>query len=94
MDTPYETSNQGDTYNLLTQTRYALFMKFHVDFDVKIGVFQEYHILPCDTITFWSTVIDNSTPQMAYFKPGHSKYIRARQFIRKGKSSWSMVNLN
>ena len=63
-------------------------MYFNVDFDLKLGVFQEYHILPCNTITFWLTCFDQYTPQIAYFKPGHPEYTRIRRFIKNRKTEF------
>ena len=41
-------------------TQFPLYAYFLTDFDIKLAVFSEHFIFPCNTLCFWINFLDNN----------------------------------
>ena len=64
--------------------QFPLYAYFLTDFDIKLAVFCEYFIFPCNTFCFWINFLD-SNQEKNYFGTRSSKFSYLLKFLQNTK---------
>ena len=62
-------------------TQFPLYAYFLTDFDIKLAVFSEYFIFPCNTLCFWINFLDNNQDKKNHFGTRSSKFSYLFDFL-------------
>ena len=63
-------------------TQFPLYAYFLTDFDIKLAVFSEYFIFPCNTLCFWINFLDNNQDKKITLEPDHPNFLTFLNFLQ------------
>ena len=65
-------------------TQFPLCAYFLTDFDIKLAVFSEYFIFPCNTLCFWINFLDKKIT----LEPDHPNFLTFLNFLQNTKDEF------